>query len=65
MAFYHVNDKGNHEVHTRTCPRAPERANQRDLGWHDSCQAALKAALELGYESVDGCAFCCPDCHEK
>ena len=35
------------------------------LGTHLHCRSALVAARGKGYNPVDGCAYCCPDCHKR
>lgn len=70
MTKYYVNDRpqktsrGEHEVHTETCPYLPQIVSKTYLGEHSICQLAL---LEAGkkYINVDGCATCSPSCHTK
>lgn len=69
MARYYVNQNtynpGNHnEVHKEGCTWLQFIANKIDLGFHDNCQSALKAA-EIHYpNNVDGCSTCCNECHK-
>lgn len=55
---------GDHEVHdlasTRGC--LPTTANRIDLGWHQSCSAAVATARRY-YSQVNGCAWCAAACH--
>ncbi|GAA4873598.1 hypothetical protein GCM10025788_10000 [Serinicoccus chungangensis] len=68
MSRYCVNtnaqDNGDHEVHNLDVERRclPNLANRRDLGWHPSCQAAVRAA-RTHYRQVNGCALCASACH--
>lgn len=68
MKRYCVNrnkqDTGEHEVHEWTCNKGPEPENKVDLGNSDNCRRALAIALQKGYSPVDGCKFCCEDCHK-
>jgi hypothetical protein len=68
MAKYYVNDrpqktsKGEHEVHTDTCPFLHLIVSKTYIGEHSTCEFAM---LEAGKQhiNVDGCATCCPNCH--
>lgn len=66
MAKYCVNknadENGYHEVHRETCEHLPEFKNQQDLGYWSSCSEAVQKAKQY-YSSVDGCFYCCPECH--
>lgn len=55
---------GDHEVHNTTsgCDYMPAKANQKDLGWHLSCDGAVIEAKKT-YSQSNGCAYCCPVCH--
>jgi hypothetical protein len=68
MPTYLVNKRpqptGEHEVHTTACEHKPDRANQLELGFFSDCHGALRKAKEH-FSNVDGCAFCCPDCHKR
>lgn len=57
---------GEHEVHDldAACIRLPDSENRRGLGEFSSCQGAVIEAKKL-YSSVDGCYYCCPDCHTR
>ena len=58
-------DKGEHEVHRlNICKRLPVPKNRRFLGDFSTCAEALERAKEY-YQDVDGCFFCCPECHSK
>ncbi|TNE36007.1 MAG: hypothetical protein EP347_12110 [Alphaproteobacteria bacterium] len=66
MPHYYVNkneqDNGDHEVHTDGCPHPPDPWNRHDLGYHDNCQAAVRAAKKI-YPQSNGCYYCCNECH--
>lgn len=59
---------GEHEIHLKngTCTHMPNLENRIDLGWHATCQGAVKAANDA-YPSheFDGCAYCVPVCHTR
>ena len=71
MQNYCVNknaqEDGYHEVHdlasTKGC--LPEPQNRDDLGWCSNCHDALAKAKRKGYALVDGCAYCCSECHTR
>lgn len=56
------NPNNDHEVHKEMCHRMP--ADKKDLGYHSTCQSALRKAKET-YSNVDGCAVCIPGCHKS
>ncbi len=66
MEKYYVNknaqSNGDHEVHTYSCKRGAKEENRINLGFHKDCYGALKEAGQK-YEQVDGCAYCCDECH--
>lgn len=68
MAYYYVNknaqSSGEHEVHKSGCSFMPEEINRKYLGTFDSCSDAVKEAKK-SYNTVDGCYYCCSDCHKK
>lgn len=53
-----------HEVHVTTCSYLPAPFNRQALSWHANCRPAVQEAKRY-YHSVDGCAYCCPDCHTR
>lgn len=69
MPFYYVNnDQTNnpgqhHEVHTEEHAKELKILNKTLLGFFFSCDDAIKEARKL-YDDADGCAICCPQCHE-
>ena len=70
MAKYCVNKNtenpgGNHEVHKEGCQWWPAVENKEDLGEFTSCHGAVQEAIRRGYNNVDGCATCSPDCHRQ
>ncbi len=68
MPDFYVNknaqDDGYHEVHENGCTQGAKPENQDDLGWHSDCHGAVQEAGER-YDKVDGCAYCCDDCHTR
>ncbi|MGI9548461.1 MAG: hypothetical protein ACR2M7_00555 [Bdellovibrionales bacterium] len=68
MSIYYVNknaqSSGEHEVHTSGCPHPPDQSNRDFLGNYSLCFLAVQEARKK-YPNVDGCAYCCPDCHTK
>lgn len=55
---------GDHAVHrSDICTRLPSVEKQMALGWYESCREAVAAARRIGYERVNGCEFCVPECH--
>jgi hypothetical protein len=66
MDQYYVNDNaqntGEHEVHKENCSFFPQ--NRTYLGYFSNCKEAVDKARDH-YSNVDGCAFCCPQCHTK
>ena len=68
MDYYHVNDSpqltGEHEVHKESCVWVPDMSGRTYLGYFDHCVPALEAAREI-YPVVDGCFWCCRDCHTR
>lgn len=61
--YYVVNNvaqaNGEHEVHVQGCSYFPSAATP--LGFHTTCQGAVKAAQQLFSKSI-GCASCAPEC---
>lgn len=68
MPNYFVNriaqPAGEHEVHHDGCTIPPRPENRRALGYFSNCHEAVRAARDI-YVNVDGCAFCCRDCHNR
>ena len=59
---------GDYEVHKAGCSHMPDSANQQDLGEHATCDTAVALAKTNNPDKVaniDGCFYCCKDCHEK
>ena len=57
---------GDHEVHEKAagCQHMPNTENQIDLGWHNSCYGAVAEAKRKWPEHrINGCYYCCNDCH--
>jgi len=69
MPRYCVNrnaqSNGDHEVHiSRQNVCLPAESNRLDLGVHDTCQSAVRAARQY-FEQVNGCAWCARSCHTQ
>ena len=67
MSFYlnrHAQETGEHEVHRATCSWIPDAENRIFLGDFMTSQEAVKEARKY-YDNVDGCAFCCPESHNR
>lgn len=68
MATYYVNDNaqntGEHEVHKEGCSYMPIQSNLKYLGDYSNCRDAVRKAKEY-YASVDGCYYCCNECHTR
>ena len=64
MDKYYVNDfpqtTGEHEVHREDCAFLP--GNRTYLGEFSECSEAVAEAGKY-FKKVDGCYFCCRDCH--
>lgn len=57
---------GDYEVHNATtgCTHMPLPENQIELGNHLSCTGAVQFAKEkLPSNRINGCYFCCNNCH--
>lgn len=55
-----------HEVHNATtgCTFMPNIENQIDLGYHPSCHGAVADAKRRWPNNrINGCYYCCNDCH--
>lgn len=60
-----IDDKGNHEVHTKGCEHMPQIQNQVYIGYCSDCHEAIaKAKKEHGKNNFDGCKYCCEPCHK-
>lgn len=68
MPTYYVNKNaqanGDHEVHTSTCSYLPDSNNRSYLGIFTTCKEALTEAKKY-YSQVDGCYYCCNECHKR
>ena len=68
MKHYYVNKnpqiRGEHEVHPSDCIYLPTLENRQYLGYFNNCAEAVKEARKF-YANVDGCFYCCPQCHTK
>lgn len=68
MDHYYVNDNdqpsGEHEVHKNTCIYFSKIVSKTELGYYTNCREAVLKARTF-YTNVDGCAYCCPECHTR
>lgn len=68
MDYYYVNKNaqptGEHEVHTLSCIHMPDADNRIYLGNLNNCKEAIKVAKNH-YPEVDGCYYCCNECHTR
>lgn len=66
MDKYYVNPNaqstGEHEVHKEGCSYFPDEPIY--LGEYSSCWDAVAEAGKY-YSNVDGCYYCCPNCHTR
>ena len=70
MRHYFLNTNaqltGEHEIHREGCKYLPSVENRIRLGKHSSCFPALTTAWALKPSwDIDGCYFCCHDCHKQ
>lgn len=71
MSTYVLNKReqsnGDHEVHNlETCPCLPDPEDQIMLGRFESCSGAIRAASNLYPKwRIDGCYYCCNECHTR
>lgn len=59
-------NNGDHEVHniTKGCSYLPDPKNQIGLGDHESCTEAVELAKKTwSDERINGCYYCCNECH--
>lgn len=66
ITSYYVNrqaqSNGDHEVHESGCTYLPTVENRIFLGVFVSCREAVMEARKH-YSQVNGCYYCCPECH--
>jgi len=61
----------NNELHDETpgvCTRLPLPGNRLDVGYYSNCKDAMAAAVQKYPEyrsSIDGCYYCCRECHSE
>ena len=58
-------NSGDYEVHETSptrCKHLPNPENREALGWHSDCHGAVAEAKKT-YDDVNGCYYCCYDCH--
>lgn len=59
---------GEHEVHNieAGCSHLPMPSNRISLGFHINCRGAiLHAQRQFPGKTIDGCAYCSPQCHTR
>lgn len=65
---YFVNDhaqaNGDHEVHLDGCSWLELAKSKTYLGYLPNCWFAIVKAKTI-YIQVDGCAYCCKECHQS
>ena len=54
-----------HEVHRESCTYYAELKEFLELGNSLFCSTALDKARDMGIKNIDGCKFCCTDCHDQ
>lgn len=68
MDVYYVNKlaqaTGEHEVHKDPCWYLPIPEHRLKLGLFHNCHEAVAEAKKY-YTNVDGCYYCCINCHKK
>ena len=68
MDHYYVNKNaqptGEHEVHMGSCSYLPDADNRIYLGFFLNCSDAIREAKKY-FPNVDGCYYCCPNCHTR
>lgn len=57
-----VQSNGAHEVHRKGCSFLPAAENRIYLGEFSNCKEAIKKAKK-NFNNVNGCYFCCRECH--
>lgn len=67
--YYYVNnnpqaDTGDHEVHKDGCEWLAMAKSKIYLGYFTNCKDAIAKAKTV-YARVDGCAYCCKECHKS
>jgi hypothetical protein len=66
MPSYYVNThkqhSGDHEVHKQGCSYLPMPQSRQYLGEFTNCQDAVSKAKQQ-FSQVNGCAYCCYECH--
>ncbi|QSH40690.1 hypothetical protein P0136_11960 [Lentisphaerota bacterium ZTH] len=68
MDVYIVNkiaqETGEHEIHKTSCNFLPGVEERTPIGIFETCHEAIGKAKEF-YDNVDGCKYCCPECHNR
>jgi len=71
MSKYIINKNtqptGENEVHREAvCDHLPFPENRILVGYFDTCrQAIAEAKAKWPSNTIDGCAYCCPECHTR
>lgn len=66
MKYYvNMNDQsnGDYEVHKDGCSWLDKVENKKYLGDFSDCREAVAKAKSLGYETANGCYYCCNACN--
>jgi len=69
MIRYIINTKagknGYHEVHRVDCKHLPDEHNRLGLGMNHSANQVIRNMKHFMPKiKVDGCYYCCPECHK-
>lgn len=70
MFNYILNSKaqttGEHEVHKEICQYRPHPENIIHIGTYNTCHMAINAAkTRFPGVKIDGCYYCCNECHTR
>ncbi|SOB94126.1 hypothetical protein [Rhodobacter maris] len=69
MTLYYLNTNqqanGDYEVHTGSCTWLPAEGNREYLGQFSNCRDAVAEAKSRhpSWYRINGCKYCCPNCH--
>lgn len=59
-------DRGFYEVHKTDCRHLPATENQKEIGDHECCSAAIATVLAIETtKRFGGCYHCCWPCHMR
>jgi len=60
----HPQPNCDYEVHCEGCSFMPKAENRTYLGTFGNCRQAISAA-KVYHTQVDGCRYCCYECHNS